>query len=429
MNYQESLNYLLERLPMFQRVGKAALKKDLTNTLKMLEALGNPHHRFQSIHIAGTNGKGTSAHALASVMKAAGYRTGLYTSPHLKSFTERIRIDGVEVAEDFVAEFTTKNRTLIEDIRPSFFEVTVVMAFEYFRQENVDVAVIETGLGGRLDSTNVILPVVSLITMIGYDHMDLLGDTLEKIAAEKAGIIKKNTPVVIGNNQLYIRHVFEKVAQTQNAALHTVDDYGTVLLERSFDYCRYRVMSGGKMVHEDLKTDLTAAYFGLNIPGILKTIEVLNQQGFHITAEEVRKGFETIRNSTGLKGRMQMIAQNPMVLADISHNQPGLSVLFDQINKELRGSLHVIFGVVKDKDLSGIMSVLPPQAKYYWTQSAVPRSLPAGELKTFAEGYGFSGQAFPNVNEAISVARERSGEQDFILICGSAFVVAEIDDL
>jgi len=428
MNYQESLNYLLERLPMCQRVGKAALKKDLGNTLELLEALGNPHKDFKSIHIAGTNGKGTSAHALSSVLIAAGYKTGLYTSPHLKSFTERIRIDGFEVSEQFVAQFITQYQSLIDRIKPSFFEVTVVMAFEYFRQQGVDVAVIETGLGGRLDSTNVIHPLVSLITMIGHDHMDLLGDSLDKIAFEKAGIIKERSPVVIGNNQQEIRHVFEEVARQKDTEIFFSDDYKVIPVEKNLKHNTYQVFRDDQLIDESLKTDITATYFRDNIPGVLKTIEILDRDHLQIGHQSVKKGFLQIK-ATGLLGRMQVIGEDPLIIADISHNEPGLKAFFDQVENELIGVLHVVFGVVKDKDLSGILPILPQHAHFYWTSSGVPRSLPAQELKAAAEGHEMYGPAFKNVNLAIREALKFAAKEDTIVICGSTFVVAEIDNL
>ncbi|XOV95065.1 MAG: bifunctional folylpolyglutamate synthase/dihydrofolate synthase [Bacteroidota bacterium] len=429
MNYQESLDYLLERLPMFQRIGKAAIKKDLSNTVKMLEILGNPHKQFKSIHIAGTNGKGTSAHALTSILMVAGYKTGLYTSPHLKSFTERIRINGMEVSEDFVAEFVTGYRPMIDEIQPSFFEVTVVMAFEYFRQQQVDIAIIETGLGGRLDSTNVIEPLVSLITMIGFDHMDLLGDSLDKIAFEKAGIIKPKTPVVIGNSQLDIRPVFEEVARNNGSALFVCDQYKVVSHGGNLLQTIYQVKKGENEIYGNLTTDITAQYFGLNIPGILETVEVLRHHSMTISDEDVINGFTAIKKNTRLKGRMQILGEDPIIIADISHNQPGLKTLFKQIENELKGKLFIIFGVVKDKDLASILPLLPKHAIYLWTESKVPRSMTSDELMKLANSQGMPGNAFKNVNEAIRMAKSLASKEDTILICGSTFVVAEIDDL
>lgn len=428
MNYEQVLTYLYERLPMFQRQGKVAFKKDLTNTIALLEALGNPHHRFKSVHIAGTNGKGSSAHAIASILQAAGYKTGLYTSPHLKSFTERVRINGEEINQDYVASFVTRNKELIEQINPSFFEVTVALSFSYFADQQVDIAVIETGLGGRLDSTNVITPVLSLITMIGFDHADMLGDTLEKIATEKAGIIKPNIPVVIGADQPDLQHIFRnKAAQVEapiQFAASRVESISESLLEQVFDIKRDQQKD-----LQSLKTDITARYFLKNIPGIYESIEVLNRNGFNISDEQFRIGLSQIKRTTGLKGRWQVLGQSPLTIADVSHNEPGLSVLLGQIQAHTSGSLHLIIGMVKDKDVKKVLQILPPDAHYYFTQSDVPRSLSSEDLQRMAGEAGVSGGAFKNVNLAIDEARKNAKSSDLILVCGSTFVVAEIEGL
>ncbi len=428
MNYEQVLTYLYERLPMFQREGKGAFKKDLTNTIALLDGLGNPHRHFKSIHIAGTNGKGSSAHALAAILQAAGYKTGLYTSPHLKSFTERVRINGVEISESYVADFVTENQQLIERINPSFFEVTVALAFKYFADKKVDIAIIETGLGGRLDSTNVIKPILSLITMIGYDHADMLGNTLEEIAGEKAGIIKAGTPVVIGANQPGLNHVYQGKASAVKAPLYfadvTVNQTAESLIHQSFDLERNKetILSG-------LETDITARYFLKNIPGIYKCVEILNQVGLDISESHLRKGIASIKKSTGLKGRWQILNETPLIIADVSHNEPGIAVLIDQINMHVSGQLHLVIGMVKDKDVESILNLFPKGANYYFTQSSVPRSLSANELQHQAEKLGVSGKSFSDVNDAIKNARKNASNTDLILVCGSTFVVAEIDGL
>lgn len=421
MNYSESLDYLYSRLPMFQRIGAAAIKKDLTNTLRMLEALGNPHRRFKTIHVAGTNGKGTSSHALAAILQSAGYRTGLYTSPHLKSFTERIRINGAEVAADYVADFVTQHQSLIEEVNPSFFEVTVAMAFDYFASEGVDMAVIETGLGGRLDSTNVITPDVSLITMIGWDHADLLGDTLEQIAGEKAGIIKPGVPVVIGAHQPDLLPVFRRKAADCQAPLIAVDDT-RVQITGATSYSQTVAVDG-----HVFETDITARYFARNIPGVLAVVQVLQQAGWAVAAKHVADGLQQVKTLTGLKGRWQILKERPLTVADISHNEPGLKALFQQIAVVQPRKLHLVFGVVRDKDLTKILSLLPAEAYYYFTQSGVPRSLPAVELQAVANVHGLSGAAFTNVNTALEAAWKVAHPEDLIVVCGSTFVVAEIN--
>jgi dihydrofolate synthase/folylpolyglutamate synthase len=428
MNYQQALTYLYERLPMFQRVGAVAFKKDLGNTRRLLEALGDPQNSFKSVHIAGTNGKGSSAHALASILQSAGYKTGLYTSPHLKEFTERIRINGTEVSPEFVGQFVTEHQGLIEAINPSFFEVTVAMAFQYFASEAVDIAIIETGLGGRLDSTNVIDPLVSLITMIGYDHADLLGNTLPAIAGEKAGIIKPGRPVVIGADQPDLLPVFEAKAREVGAPLKIMRKMRVVTGEQGVFHQDFEVLETNKPPMT-LRTDITANYFLKNIPGIWGVISELKGQGFDIDEEAIRSGFANIKTQTGLKGRWQMIRQKPLVVADVSHNEPGMAQLLDQVSLVPRKRLHMIIGMVRDKDISGVLNLLPKEATYYFTQSSVPRSLPAFDLHMQAEAMGLPGKSFDNVNEALKEAEKNAHSDDFILICGSTFVVAEIDHL
>ncbi|MEQ8581380.1 MAG: folylpolyglutamate synthase/dihydrofolate synthase family protein [Marinoscillum sp.] len=428
MDYQQALTYLYERLPMFQRVGAVAFKKDLGNTVRLLEALGNPQNNFKSVHVAGTNGKGSSAHALASILQSAGYKTGLYTSPHLKEFTERIRLNGGEVSQDFVGQFVSQHQGLIEDINPSFFEVTVAMAFKYFASEEVDIAIIETGLGGRLDSTNVIDPLVSLITMIGYDHADLLGNTLPAIAAEKAGIIKPGRPVVIGANQPDLLSVFKAKAREVGAPLKTMDKMRVVTGDQGVFHQNFEVSEPGEPAME-YRTDITANYFLKNIPGVLGVVHELRGLGFTIEKGAIKQGFAQIKSQTGLKGRWQMIGQSPMVVADVSHNEPGVAQLLEQVSLVPRRRLHLIIGMVRDKDISGVLKLLPKEATYYFTQSSVPRSLPAVDLRLQAEVLGLLGDRFINVNQALKEAEKNAHSDDFILICGSTFVVAEIEHL
>lgn len=415
---------------MFQRIGKAAYKKDLTNTLNFLEKLGNPHRHLKSIHIAGTNGKGSSAHALAAILQKAGYKTGLYTSPHLKNFTERIRIDGKEISEEQVLKFVQLNQHIIEDIEPSFFETTVAMAFEHFHLEKVDIAVVETGLGGRLDSTNVLTPELSLITNIGYDHMDMLGETLEEIASEKAGIIKENIPVVIARDQKEINRIFMTKAESLSAPLHNdsslyrLTENSTSGFYRSFDI-NYR----NNLIISELKTDIVSDYFRDNIPGVLSSVRVLNETGWSVSQDAIKKGFSDIRSSTGLKGRFQLISERPTLIADISHNLEGLTRLLSQIERMSKRKLRIIFGMVRDKGIHEIVSLLPTDAVYYLTQSHVPRALPVSELEEYFSRYGLQSSSFADVNEAINHAKTEADETDVILVTGSTFVVAEIDGL
>lgn len=406
MNFQETVDFLFSMLPMYQRVGKVAYKKDLSNTLALLTALDNPHKKFKSVHIAGTNGKGTSAHALATILQLAGYKTGLYTSPHLVSFRERVKIDAVEVDEEFVIQFVDKLKDEITRINPSFFEVTVAMAFSYFAEKEVDIAVIETGLGGRLDSTNVIEPEVSLITNIGLDHTDLLGDTLLLIAAEKAGIIKRKTPVVLGEYQEEVFPVFKEKASSLEAPL---------------------VLTNRKV--KSVFPEKTPYYKLANEKGIVTTAHALRKKGWKLSDQVIENGLLNFESITGLRGRFQTLQSNPTVIADVSHNREGLTILFEQVSSMKKGRIHLVFGTVKEKELEPLFNSFPKEAILYWTQSNVPRSLSADVLSAEALINGLSGTIHTNVNDAISAAKESADKDDIILVTGSTFVVAEVDDL
>lgn len=412
---------------MFQRQGNTAYKKDLTNTFRLLEILDNPHQKFKSIHIAGTNGKGSSAHTIASILQEAGYKTGLYTSPHLKSFTERIRVDGLEISEGFVVGFVKKMKYRIEQIEPSFFEVTVAMAFQYFFEAKVDIAVIETGLGGRFDSTNVVEPLVSLITMIGHDHMDVLGGTLEQIAGEKAGIIKPNVPVVLGFDQRALYRVFENEASKKNAPIYYSCGIEIKLIESRPDYQQFSYSEGDKSFQ--FESDIKAGYYKNNLPGVFKVVEVLNSLGHKISFENILLGAKHVCGLTGLKGRWQLLGNKPKVVADISHNEPGLKMLLGQLNDIPIDCLHIVIGMVKDKDIGRVLGLLPTSASYYFTQSSVPRSLDSYSLMKLAHLKSLKGNHYCDVNEAIREAKNNAGKNDFILITGSTFVVAEIEEL
>lgn len=405
MTYKETLDFLYQKLPMYQRVGKVAYKKDLSNTIELLKILSNPHENFKSVHIAGTNGKGTSAHGIAAILQLAGHKTGLYTSPHLKNFTERIKINGEEVDQEFVIEFVERIQPHLEEIKPSFFEITVAMAFSYFSKETVDIAVVETGLGGRLDSTNVIMPEVCLITNIGLDHTDMLGDTLEKIAFEKAGIIKRGVPVVLGSHQKEVVHIFEQKAAALEAEL-VVPEVGGNEISKTIPY-----------------------YKALNHAGIVLLARELGKCGFKITEDIITTGLEQMESLTNFKGRFQVVQSSPEVIADVSHNKEGLGILFDQVLTQQNGELFLIFGTVRDKDLSPLFQLIPDSAKILWTQSSVPRSLPVDELQLEARKFGLTGSAYPDVNTALKSALASADENDLILITGSTFVVAEIANL
>ena len=422
--YQNALNYLYEKLPVFQRIGAVAYKKDLTNTLALCEALGNPQHKFKSLHVTGTNGKGSSSHMLAAILQAAGYKTGLYTSPHLKEFTERIRINGIEVSKDFVVDFVNRIKPEIERIQPSFFEVTVAMAFDFFARQHVDIAVIEVGLGGRLDSTNVITPVISLITNISYDHQDILGDTLPEIAFEKAGIIKSNVPVVVSERQKEVEHVFINKAKETNSKLTFASDLLKVSMLREGEFF---VQHGDTA--STFKLALKGYYQQKNLAGVLAVTRILQSKGYTISENDIKTALEQTTQLTGLKGRWQKLNDHPLMICDTGHNEAGITEVLHQIGEQQFNKLHLVIGFVRDKDIGKVLSLLPHNALYYFCQAKIPRAMPAAELKERAEQEGLTGVAIADVNEAIEAARMNCQEDDMIFIGGSTFVVAEIENL
>jgi len=425
MKYAETLTYLYHNLPMFQRVGAAAYKIDLTNTLELCEVLGNPQRKFKSIHIAGTNGKGSTSHMLAAILQTAGYKTGLYTSPHLKEFTERIRVNGNEVSQEFVVDFVKRIKPSIESIKPSFFEITVAMAFDYFTKEQTDIAVIETGLGGRLDSTNVIHPILSILTNISWDHMDLLGDTLPKIAFEKAGIIKEGVPVVVSERQDEVAHVFtDKANETKSKITFASDIYKLKKTSRGqYDLIKHNQPS------MSIETDLTGGYQAKNIPGVLCAIDELRLGGLTISDEHLHQGLKNTITLTGLKGRWQTIEGSPLIICDTGHNEAGIKEILMQIKETEFDQLHWVLGMVRDKDVSKVLTLLPKDAKYYFCEASIPRAMSSSELMEKALGFGLVGKDCKNVNNALRQARNESGPNDLIFIGGSTYIVAEIENL
>lgn len=423
-SYKATLDYLYSRLPMFQRIGAAAYKEDLTNTLALCHALGNPERSFKSVHVAGTNGKGSSSHMLAAILQSAGYKTGLYTSPHLKNFTERIKINGQEVSQSFVIDFVERIKPSIEAIEPSFFETTVAMAFDYFRKEKVDVAVIEVGLGGRLDSTNVITPEVSLITNISWDHADLLGDTLQKIAGEKAGIIKPRIPVVISERQEEVATVFIEKAKKENSPLTFASEIFEVdaLGDGKFSV---QHSAGNKIYQLELK----GAYQQKNLAGVLATVDELRAKGFSISNENILEGLKRTVQFTQLKGRWQKLNDLPLTVCDTGHNEAGITEVMSQIRQQQFEKLHIVWGMVKDKSPDRVLALLPKTATYYFCQAKIPRALPATELQEKAKQFGLQGVVIGDVNQAIHEARKNASSNDMIFIGGSTFVVADIDNL
>lgn len=428
MTYSQTIDYLFSKLPMFSRIGSAAFKKDLTNIQLLCEHLGNPEKQFKSVHIGGTNGKGSTSHMLASILQTAGYKTGLYTSPHLYDFRERIKIDGQLVPEEFVITFAEKIQPLIEDIQPSFFEITVAMAFSYFAEQQVDIAVIEVGLGGRLDSTNIIEPLASVITNIGWDHMNMLGDTLQQIAAEKAGIIKPFTPVIIGEKAATSQPVFEQIATERKAPLYFAQDRFIVssfqLRPAALDIT---VSDLAKKQQLHYTTDLPGIYQTKNICTVLQTIEVLIEGGIAITPEAIETGLRNVQQLTGLGGRWEVIQQKPTVVLEVAHNEDGLRQMLTHIEALSFNRLHIIYGMVKDKEADKVLPLLPKEAQYYFTQAHIPRALPATELKAIATTYALHGDAYDYVDTALKAALQQANEEDLIIVCGSIFLVAEVN--
>lgn len=411
---------------MFTRIGAAAIKKDITNTLLLCEKVGNPHHQFRSIHIAGTNGKGSVSHMLASILQEAGYKTGLYTSPHLQDFRERIRINGVMIPEEEVIRFTEDYKTYFEAIEPSFFEVTVALAFRYFAEQQVDIAVIETGLGGRLDSTNVITPELSIITNIGYDHMQLLGDTLPQIAGEKAGIIKEKIPVVIGESHPETVDVFTEKAREMDAPLVFADK-----LFRPQKIHSSPVELNVEYATEDgtsfFSTDLPGRYQAKNMATVLAAVSILQKQFPALNNEHLRNGLHRVKQNTGLMGRWEVLQENPLFVLDVGHNEDGMRQILEQLAHQQYEKLHIVIGMVKDKDVEKVLSLLPQRATYYFTNASIPRALPVEELEEKAGKYGLKGSVFTVVNDAARAALNAAADEDMVLVCGSVFVVGEVD--
>ncbi|WP_452223579.1 bifunctional folylpolyglutamate synthase/dihydrofolate synthase [Lacinutrix chionoecetis] len=404
MTYQDAVNWMFSQLPMYQKQGKSAYKVDLHNSILLANHLYNPEKKFKSIHVAGTNGKGSTSHMLASILQEAGYKVGLYTSPHLKDYRERIKINGKDISKHFVINFIKENKSFFETHSLSFFEMTVGLAFAYFAKQNIDIAIIEVGLGGRLDSTNIITPEVSVITNIGLDHTQFLGTTLAAIAQEKGGIIKPNIPVVIGETQKETTHVFNKLAKQNKSKIIFADQENL------------------KSYTSDLKGD----YQVKNIQTVVQTIEELKIKGFIISEENITEGILNVIKNTGLLGRWQILQENPKVICDTAHNREGLLITMQQLKNEKFKNLHIVFGVVSDKDLDSIVDLLPKDATYYYCKPNIPRGLDTKKLKLFFQNKNLLGKAYNSVNEAYKTALSSANENDVIYVGGSTFVVAEI---
>ncbi|MGL5980286.1 MAG: bifunctional folylpolyglutamate synthase/dihydrofolate synthase [Phocaeicola sp.] len=423
MNYQETLEYLFQSTPLFQHVGKDAYKEGLSNTHLLDAHFNHPHRKFQTIHVAGTNGKGSCSHTLAAIFQAAGYKTGLYTSPHLIDFRERIRINGTVVPEEFVVDFVAQHRPFFEPIHCSFFELTTAMAFHYFAQQEVDIAIIEVGLGGRLDCTNIIHPRLSIITNISLDHTLLLGNSLEQIAAEKAGVIKAGVPVVIGETTCETKPLFSNQAAVVGAPI--------IFAEEEHRLIGTSHLSGGIPIYQTtdypkLIGELGGLYQQKNTQTLLSAIHQLKQMGFNLSEEAVRSGFSTVCERTGLMGRWQKLGSQPTIICDTGHNVAGISYIVEQLRQQTYQHLHVVMGMVNDKDIESVLKMMPKEASYYFTQANIPRALPANELKQLAESHGLKGDCYADVATAYLKAKKNAQTDDLLFIGGSSFIVADL---
>jgi len=438
MDYQATIHYLYNQLPMFTRIGSSAYKANLDNTIELCSRLDDPQHKFKTVHVGGTNGKGSTSHMLAAILQTAGYKTGLYTSPHLKDFRERIRINGEMISEQTVIDFVEQHRTDFDEIQPSFFEMTVGLAFDIFAKEKVDIAIVEVGLGGRLDSTNIISPLLSIITNIGWDHMNILGDTLQLIAGEKAGIIKSNTPVIVGEYQQEVAEVFIAKARQENAPL--------VFASHQFDIDAEPVTSAGNYLELiarknrvldisdlyfptdklDIKLDLTGSYQTKNLKTILAAVTELRSQGYSIADADIQTALRQVKTLTGLRGRWDILSRSPLVICDTGHNPDGIAEVLKNIAATPHRQLHFVMGMVNDKDSSKVLSMLPKNAIYYFCKPNIPRGLEAESLKLQAASFDLHGNISEDVQSAFKAAKSAAQLDDLVFVGGSTFVVAEV---
>ena len=423
MTYTETVEYLFNSTPMFQNVGSAGYKEGLDNTITLDNHFDNPHNKFKTIHIGGTNGKGSCSHTIAAILQSAGYKVGLFTSPHLVDFRERIRINGVMIPEQYVVDFVENEKDFFEPLHPSFFELTTALAFKYFAENNVDIAVIEVGLGGRLDCTNIISPILSVITNIGFDHIQFLGNTLEKIASEKAGIIKNNTPVVIGETTPETRTVFIQKATSTNSAIYLVEENDIIL---SHQHSHNGGIDYETKTYGTIHGELSGLCQIKNTATILTAINILAEIGVAIQPENITEGFKHVCELTGLRGRWEKIDENPITICDTGHNVNGLEYIVKQLQQQKYEKLHIVFGMVNDKDIEGVLSIIPKDATYYFCQASVKRAMPSQQLKTLAEAHELKGNTFANVLDAYNSARQNASQNDFIYIGGSSFIVADL---
>lgn len=422
MTYDETVTYLFNCAPPFQQVGGAAYKEGLSTTIKLDDHLGNPHKKFRTIHVAGTNGKGSTSHTLAAILQESGYKVGLYTSPHLIDFRERMRVNGKPASKEYVTDFVAKHKAFFEPLQPSFFELTTAMAFNYFAEQEVDIAIIEVGLGGRLDCTNIITPELCIITNISLDHTQFLGSTLQDIASEKAGIIKSGIPVVIGETTPETKEVFTRKAQECNAPITFAEEESMLTAatptENGYEYQteEFGIFTG----------ELGGDYQQKNTNTLLSAIKILQGKGFAITEDSLRKGFTNVCSLTGFMGRWQKIQEKPRIVCDAGHNIGGIKYITEQLARVKCEQLRIVFGMVNDKDITSVLKMMPKNATYYFTQASIKRAMPAGDLRNLAKEYGLTGNSYPSVAEALQTAKNDSKNEDFIFVGGSCFIVADL---
>ncbi|MEO6637810.1 MAG: folylpolyglutamate synthase/dihydrofolate synthase family protein [Ginsengibacter sp.] len=427
MNYEQTLHYLYNKLPLYSNIGLKAYKADLKNTITLCNFLNNPQEKIKTIHVAGTNGKGSTSHMLAAIFQQAGYKTGLYTSPHLTDFRERIKVNGEMISQEFVIDFVEKTKVVSEEISPSFFELTFVMAMEYFAQQQTEIAIIETGLGGRLDSTNVITPELSIITNISFDHMDILGDTLEKIALEKAGIIKPGVPVIIGEATAETKKVFIDKAKDVAAPIYfSSDKYEIKSVVSTIENLTLEVNDIGRNQKENFTLDLNGLYQKNNLLTVLTAIDVIKKE-YLLQEDDVKRALSNVKKLTGLHGRWELIHKDPAIILDVAHNEDGIKNLVKQISLSTYNKLHIIIGMVKDKEAEKVLVQLPSKAIYYFTKAQIPRALPEYDLLAKAKNFHLEGAAYPTVNVALKSAMAEASKEDMILVCGSVFIVGEVE--
>lgn len=426
MNYKQTLDFLFSQLPMYQRIGKAAYKADLNNTIELDKHLGHPHTKYKTIHIAGTNGKGSVSHMLASIFQQAGLKTGLYTSPHLLDFRERIKVNGKMIEKDYVVNFVNDNKDIINKIKPSFFEITVAMAFDYFAKQNVDIAIIETGLGGRLDSTNIITPVLTIITNIGLDHMQFLGDTKQKIALEKAGIIKRNIPVITGEKDPEIQDILLKKAQDTGAmTCFAKRRFYTKIINQTNEYQEIAIKNAQSGTTFNISLDLLGEYQQKNVGTVFASLQVLIPM-FNIPKDDIVAALANVKKNTGLRGRWEVIGTSPKVICDTAHNIDGIKEVVNQLQKLQKNTLHIIMGMVDDKDIQNVLKLFPADAEYYFTKAKIPRAMDENSLAEKASLTGLNGKTFSTVKDAYNFALSQAQPNDIIFVGGSTFIVADL---